>query len=213
MKKNNTDLDQYKKIQGQRLTEVMKLRHKTRTEVRKILKENYAFPIERQSFYKYENGINWMPEDFINCVSEILDVDSGYLSGKDNYSCEEYFDYEFELFNKGYSLYEKVLKQFGYSLMKVGLGWNELIHDISFIYVIRESDNLQKKFTPEEFTDFLKKCIDEGFEKSDPVVHDEISDEDIAKDKRKKSNQTASSKSSEKRSDKGSSRDDSKKIK
>ncbi len=95
MKRNNTYTDGLrKKTLGARLTEVMALKGMDRSKIREILKsEKYKYPLDRQTFYKYQNGVNWMPADFTKHVSEILDINEGYLLGDDNLICENYDEY------------------------------------------------------------------------------------------------------------------------
>lgn len=95
MKRNNTYADdERKKTLGKRLSEVMELKGKERSEVRQVLGSEYSYPIDRQTYYKYEKGVNWMAPDFVDKVSALLEINKGYLLGDDNLTCDSYPEYE-----------------------------------------------------------------------------------------------------------------------
>lgn len=93
MKRNNTESDYKKELLGKRLSEVMFLKGMDRTQIRKTLDSEYGYPINRQTYDKYQKGLNWMPAQFVENVSSILDIDSGYLLGDDNCFCNSYSEY------------------------------------------------------------------------------------------------------------------------
>lgn len=112
MKTNNTRLKEHKRVLGERLTEVMSLKPIDRTQLRKLLENDYSYPISRQNFAKYQDGDNWMPEDFIEKVSEILDIDKGYLLGNDNCFTKtyaEYIDYMQLMEDSTFSTFDRLL--------------------------------------------------------------------------------------------------------
>lgn len=74
MRRNNTHSDDYKAEEAERLLTLIKKSGITKAEIRHILLEKYGYTISRQTFHKYIHGINWMPDDFISYVAEILNV-------------------------------------------------------------------------------------------------------------------------------------------
>lgn len=160
MKANNEnakkDIEVHKKILGKRLTEVMQYKNMDRTAIRKILENEKNYPISRQTFAKYQNGENWIPPEFVDYVSEILKIDSGYLSAKDNYFNESYEEY-LEWFRLG---------------SNKGLQYYKLIHELGFIWSCDE----------EEYSISLKdKPLDRKIYTYDELVqfHDQIKDHAI----------------------------------
>ena len=74
MRRNNTHSDDYKAEEAARLLTLIEKSGITKARIRHILLEKYGYNISRQTFHKYIHGENWMPDDFINYVAEILNV-------------------------------------------------------------------------------------------------------------------------------------------
>lgn len=93
MKNHNPVYDRLREIQGKRLTETMTMRGRSKTEIRKILKDKYKYSVSRQTFDKYEKGINSMSREFVEYVSDLLEIDPMYLLGFDVRLSEDYEAY------------------------------------------------------------------------------------------------------------------------
>lgn len=93
MKKQNSYVSYFiitkRRMMGARLTDAMKFRGVTRTEVREILKSEYGYDVSRQTFAKYQKGEIWIPDDFGHDVEEILGMTYSALVDPD-YSNEAY---------------------------------------------------------------------------------------------------------------------------
>lgn len=131
MKRNNDNFDRIKALSAKRLNEVMQLKGMDRTAIRRILSEKYNYPIERQTYDKYQKGINSMPPVFMKYVSEILEIYEGYLLGDDNF---ENFDYGVYCLVKDpvLSEYEKLFSSFNLNLGVYDDGNYEVYEGSSF---------------------------------------------------------------------------------
>lgn len=157
MKRNNNLLEEQKKILGNRLTEIMNLKDKSRTELRNILENEYKYPVSRQTFDKYQKGINWMPEDFIKNVSEILGIEDGYLKGNDGCSAESYQHYcdiSHIMTDQQYDKYKLIFQAAGYSL---GSGLD--LYEKSIEYRVSSKED-SKTFSENDIEFFYQHIID-----------------------------------------------------
>lgn len=74
MRANNNISQEIKFKLCQRLNDAMENKGISRTEMRQILRDRYDYHISRQTFQKYQDGINWMPRDFMEHISEITNI-------------------------------------------------------------------------------------------------------------------------------------------
>lgn len=82
--------DGWEKIQGSRLTECRKKKKYSRTQL------GLKVSVSMETIKKYENGerskgLN--DPKILTALSKALDVEKGYLSGDDNFQCDDYTEY------------------------------------------------------------------------------------------------------------------------
>lgn len=165
MKNKNSKIEKMKIIAAQRLSEVMSMKGmNSPAEIIKALEEDYSYPVQRQTFYKYQKGINSMPHDFIKKVSDILGIDSGYLDGKDSFTSCSYQEYENDILeinvlnshNDDFARYNNLLKCADMLLSSATTSNNS---DVEYSVTRKDALHKHHRYSSDEIEQHYQKCI------------------------------------------------------
>lgn len=169
MKNKNSKIDKMKEIAAKRLKEVMVLKGtESPSTIIKILKEEYDYPIQRQTYYKYQKAVNSMPPEFIEKVSEILGIDKGYLEGKDFFSCASYQEYLedyplIENINSMFIEHEANYKRYNNLLKNADLlvGYGTTTDDSDIEYFVKDINDINRRcsYSPAEMEKLYQYCV------------------------------------------------------
>lgn len=123
----------------QRLNSIMESKGYDRTMIRTALLESYDIEIKRQTFKKYQDGTNTLPEDIADIISQILEIDEGYL---------RYLDYPNDCIT-----YEEYLEDVKTNVVinKHSADFNKYVslfkHTNSFIVMSGDTNSVEYSFT------------------------------------------------------------------
>ena len=151
-------------IVGKRLQELLDIKGVKKSELSRRLEQRYNDVLQVSNICGYVKGVP-ISATKIERISDVLDVDAGYLNGKDKFVCDSYSDYcewakMFVESDADFNKYDQILKPANCFLMSAT---DE--HGVNIEYRIGY-DKDSKTFSAQEMESFYQRIIQ--------FIHDEF---------------------------------------